>query len=1108
MKKRNLLSLGALALSLGLTVSSCAGSQGEVGPVGPEGPQGPQGEQGQPGPQGDDGKTYYAVIVLNERVSNGTITQDKYFVEAGETFTLTFEPSDPSLDLVVDFEINGVEITLDPTATSYTYTATESDKGFQITSAVFTNALNYGQTLVTDALKEISDKDPLVIVQNATADGDFVADEDSEGYVGAKFADETLYTTVLSEALAGVSEALAELDEDATASEQLTAAETAGKAGATAIQEAYAELLADAKQEAKDDVVSYNEDITDEAYTEADSTKAVSDAQAAIDACTTLAQVSAIVNDTPTDDMKAGSFYTLTKNKQEAFKDLQDAYNRVVDTESWLEDPESPEYKNMVNSLTAYGVNVDSLPGAILKDYQAQVSAATELPVDSKGNIVLAKEGVDAISDCIDGLKEELAANIVAKYTEEINSSAALSSMAEVRSRAIAAVQQVVSNFVAADINNSTPISLYVSSDGSGKWDDEDVSADAGLIYRIEDRLAATDINVEAFKTERLLAAVNEVVSGFNTQLATLKAADKTLAAVNGGFARSQGATSNDRLVTVSKIGEEGYEIDNPFLASSTTVSEEEGLPTTERDNYQYVGNADSNFVNVAAEFGEKVANLDLVHEDLVRGLLNANGTINTANATSVSKVRTYGVENADVLSDTYEGMREIYKTATETENIFTTYETTTGKGNFADDEGDVSKLVVSSKKTSNEGAASETHEATLATFITEDHVRTAWNAKTEEVGTLDAISSMTKSTLEGMKLLVTLDKGVSSFVGTDRTVGTDNKVTPASGLYASDPDYVTWWTNPLFGSLLYEEFLGEDGIMARVLSGEAKASDVSRWVRTSNLESIYTEDVAGYKEDTVDRFTQAYQNLIRTDLPDEQYNELKAAFAKYSGWLGHKIVQNNEGNWVIKDDADDNACIDYRGETLTSVNAWFDAGIKALNIAAGTSTINLPTIGDAGYPTGYKAFLENGKVTVLGKDAGSVFDGDLNVNLGTTADYSNQLSAIVGALDTLLGDAEKVGNVVLTGDISLVSTTDPDANYVFEDLLVSAKAYVTGDSEKTPVTDLFSFVNNNGHVTLTINGDKIFKKEARGWSKTGNFTVEVTIKTPEGVNTTLTIKL
>ena len=65
MKKRNLLSLSALVLSLGLVVTSCAGTPGAEGKPGAEGPQGPQGPQGEPG---EPGKTYIDLLLKQEKM--------------------------------------------------------------------------------------------------------------------------------------------------------------------------------------------------------------------------------------------------------------------------------------------------------------------------------------------------------------------------------------------------------------------------------------------------------------------------------------------------------------------------------------------------------------------------------------------------------------------------------------------------------------------------------------------------------------------------------------------------------------------------------------------------------------------------------------------------------------------------------------------------------------------------------------------------------------------------------------------------------------------------------------------------------------------------------
>ncbi len=71
MKKRNLLSLSALVLSLGLAVTSCAGPAGQDDQDGQDGPEGPQGEQGPQGEAGEDGKTYVPIIVVNDKDIEG-----------------------------------------------------------------------------------------------------------------------------------------------------------------------------------------------------------------------------------------------------------------------------------------------------------------------------------------------------------------------------------------------------------------------------------------------------------------------------------------------------------------------------------------------------------------------------------------------------------------------------------------------------------------------------------------------------------------------------------------------------------------------------------------------------------------------------------------------------------------------------------------------------------------------------------------------------------------------------------------------------------------------------------------------------------------------------
>ena len=105
MKKKNLLTLGALCLSL----------------------------EGEPGVPGTNGKTYKDVIVIHDNnLKNGDVTQSVFFVTEGahDSVTFTFTPTNPEDNVVVNFEINGQVVEdLDPSATSYTIEDADDYKG-------------------------------------------------------------------------------------------------------------------------------------------------------------------------------------------------------------------------------------------------------------------------------------------------------------------------------------------------------------------------------------------------------------------------------------------------------------------------------------------------------------------------------------------------------------------------------------------------------------------------------------------------------------------------------------------------------------------------------------------------------------------------------------------------------------------------------------------------------------------------------------------------------------------------------------------------------------------------------------------------------------------
>lgn len=560
MKKKNLLALSALVLSLGLTVSSCAGQPGEKGEQGDKGDQGEQGPQGEQGIPGENGKTYIDVIVLP--VENGTIEQDKYAVTEGENETVQFKftPTNSTDNLVLDLTINNTVVAdvITPNEDGelvFELTVDENYKSVQLKAATFSNATTYAKSLVTDALKAISDVDHLV-GQNAP-DG-----------VNFKYASSQLFDTSLYAMVADANTAIDKASEDNKengAKAEYDACLEAANNEISKINAAYSDALILAKENAKEDIAALLDSSTytslkgNTGYKDEDRTNDLTSANNAIDSATSLEAISNVVatvevKDGTTTLLNVGSYPQLLTDKQVALNTLDAALSSVTTNEPWM-DEENANHDLTITTLEGYGVDVGTLPSAIHSDYVAQVSSAASLEKDSDGNIVLAKAGKEAIEGTVKNIKDQLVQGILNSYIEEIDSSVAIADATNAKNTLKGVVEGAVSNFTYDDRNNTKHISDYIS------------TTRGGLIYLIEEELnyAVTTNGLTAFKTERAQKAVDEAVSQLEAKVAEIKAGDSLYASVFGAV------TADGKDNTVENVLSWDETFGNPYAATAVT---------------------------------------------------------------------------------------------------------------------------------------------------------------------------------------------------------------------------------------------------------------------------------------------------------------------------------------------------------------------------------------------------------------------------------------------------------------------------------------------------------------------------------------------------------
>ena len=255
-------------------------------------------------------------------------------------------------------------------------------------------------------------------------------------------------------------------------------------------------------------------------------------------------------------------------------------------------DEENANHDLTITTLEGYGVDVGTLPSAIHSDYVAQVSSATSLVKDGN-DIVLAKEGKEAIEGTVKNIKDQLVAGIEASYIEEIDSSEAIASATNAKNTLKGVVEGVISNFTYADRDGSKAISDYIS------------TKDGGLIYEIEEELnnAVTSQGLTAFKTERAQKAVDEAVAQLEAKVAEIKAADALYTSVFGAV------TKDGKDHTVKNVLSWDETFGNPYATSEVTdgltsgfnpvtVGEEQKNPSLDRMLAYYKTSESSGFVS------------------------------------------------------------------------------------------------------------------------------------------------------------------------------------------------------------------------------------------------------------------------------------------------------------------------------------------------------------------------------------------------------------------------------------------------------------------------------------------------------------------------------
>ena len=958
MKKKNLLTLGALCLSLGLVVSSC----NQTAP-GTPGEPGKPGEDGQPGKDGVDGKTYKDVIVINDNnIQGGSVKQDVYFVTEGahDKVTFTFTPEDENNNIVIGFEINGEVVEdLDPSSLTYTIEDADAYEGtIQVTGVIFTSVEGYGQKLLEDAVSEILKSDKaldLVKTYGETSDKD-VHFLDKEDVVSTTYSEDATaavqeaYDDGVDTVADAVADAQKEHKDDVKA--QLGAIEEVAKGEADKIKAAYEQAIKDAKVVAKEDLEDLSDKLTREEFAE-ENQKAQLDAfNAKVDSATTIQGLASIVNGSELEgtngknDSEANSFYNL---KSIAYGEIDAALESVIGYEEDLEDNEA-----LLNSLKTWGVDTTKLPSAIAEEHYKIVSEATEIKwVEDKTNgnhTDLGYAGAEAIKGSVTNIKDTLLANIKAKYHKEINESKALADSESTKTALLGVVDTAISNFANADTNQTLMgLDQYVGTGVEGFNEGNKSVEDAktiNLIGYIEYCLAQPvngSVNT-AFMQERLQAAKTEVLS----QLKTAKDAIKDSLYLELTSYSTVNKVNYVENRTVSKKGSISSTVVNPFFTTKTeeTNSGFEVIGKTETTAVEPVDVKNSNGV---AQETKPTYNLN----DWYNVLTKCEVTPEEGNYGTLY-IQEWANEHASDFKKIYVGGLKLLKEKLSGEKATSTSDAESATGVLG-------AISTSGLKGSFVKAENDWTEVTGDDYdyVTASNLETQWvninksltpTTEDSKITEAEDIVSFADGVKENIDSLVALNDGFKAWFAGSKVEDAD---VYTGGIINKDLAYKNYFGGNT--SSLRKAFNAK---LNAALKGEVTEASVKSWTKSNNLNKLYEADVAEYLENAKEILAQKKDTII-ANAGVTQVPAINSVYNSYVSFVGHKLGKDSQGNWVV-DDAK-GTYSGYLCKTIASVDTWLkDAGVAltdrkvSLSPAVEIETTNSTTFTPAGSTVSY----------------------------------------------------------------------------------------------------------------------------------------------------------
>ncbi len=766
---------------------------------------------------------------------------------------MTFDKDDKD-SVVTKFEINGEAVEIDPEATSWSYTSTSADAGWQVTSVVFSTVNDYLTNSIADYYGGLVKKDFALASLTKPANSDWT--------VGADNYTSYYDTKVANIAKKAINEGVSTINSmsGSTIKDKLEKVETLVADAKEDIDEKYTEVLAEAKVTARKALTKSVEKLENEYedYVDTDDTDSLlSDGKAAVDAATTLQGVAEAFDDagsTKVNNVEYDSKYKTLITRQNAV--IEAATKELKNVDSILDTQYTAaglaRQKVVIAALAQYGVEVSELPGEVADTYIKKALQARDLPLDSDKKVALAVEAEDAVEDAGNGVKTALYNGILASYKAEVDSLTKASS--DLKAQLKAKLENAASEWKNAKTAEGTStaagntwngdsgiVEAYLGCTWSGtelvynydyktedSSDSEHLKSKTSLLGTLEHVLSAEGDGNEEIKAERVSNVLATYKTKWAAELASVKANDSAYA---DAIKLVKGSTVYETKVkSFGTTNAEG--VTNFIFSGNGEADSDENIVREIATNASSTTSAIEVYYSAEAQYqalvdGYKKDGSNDWSKDEQEKYVESPSSF-----TSVKDAKTWAAANDGSISDSY---YEFMKTLSIS--------------------GDSTKSF--SYKISS--------QITSTNFIKATDVTSAFKNKIYDksgnllVG-LEGLEELAAKTYTNATNLNTLDAGLKAFV---------DKVSSS----LSDSNFTVAYIKTGYGKF-YEATLdssNENSAFSKILAGTMSAKEVKDYVeigttdadlKESNLLSIYATDVLDYTQDALSNFKSTVESL------------------------------------------------------------------------------------------------------------------------------------------------------------------------------------------------------------------------------------------------------